>query len=180
MQEALKRAVDSLKTGLDHGRETADQLIVRANKLAEKLHQLGLDVGNDLRQMVREYQGKAKELIHRLSELFRRPKDETAVRSRRSLSDRLSELDEDQAVHRICDPIVRLSLPRHRDVVRERCERHARAVIRRLKSHLNHDSDNEVDANPDSDPEIESELDLAEGPNSEFMSLSNSLVDQKD
>lgn len=205
LQDALKRTVDALKSALDQGREKGDELIVRAEKLAEKLKQLGADMGQKLRQTLHQYQGKAKELVTKLRQMFRRSERQTesplaANRVRRSLADRLRdrladgpghrlgdrlrdrladripELDEDEEVRRICETVVRLALPLHKDRVRDRCERHARAIIHRLNRHLHPDSVTEVP----SDPEFESELDRAEEPDTEFLSLrlfGNSAMD---
>lgn len=168
LQDALRRTVEAVKQKLDQGQEMGNDLIIRTHKLAEKLQQLGADVGEKLRQDVRTYQGKAKEFVQTLIAFFRRrqPNANPLSRSRRSLSDRLPELDEDETVRKICDTVVRLALPSHRAEVRQRCEKHARAVIRRLNERL-HPESHQPDSQPD--PEVEAELDRAEQPDADLL-----------
>lgn len=159
LQDALKRTVEALKHKLDQGQEAGNELIVRAHKLGEKLRQMGADLGDKFAKAVEKYQGKAKDLIQKLIAFIRRPHQPTespVARNKRSIFDRLPEVDEDAAVRRICDTVVRLALPMHRDRVREGCEKHARAVIRRLNGHRHPD---QPEVQPD--PEIEEELDEA-------------------
>jgi hypothetical protein len=174
LQDALKRTVEAVKEKLDQGREAGNVLIERAHKLAVQLQKLGEDVGQKLRQAIQKYQGKVKDFVHKLLDRFRRPRLSTEAplpRYKRSLGDHIPEVNEDEAVRKICDTVVRLALPMHRDRVRERCERHARAVIRRLNERLHPDSHQpEV-----TDPEIDDELDRAEQPDGEFISLRDRL-----
>ena len=168
LQDALRRTVESLKRTLDQGQEKGNELILRAHKLAVLLKQLRADLGEKFHKTVESYTGKAKEFVAKLKALFqRKPAESPLTRSRRSVFDRVPEVDEDETVRKICDTVVRLSLPRFRDTVREQCERHARAVIRRLNERLHpgrheHDEDRSTTPYPD-DAE---ELDRAEQPES--------------
>lgn len=105
--------------------------MAKAKEQANKLREMGADVGGKVRDSVTSLPDKARDLLAKF----------------------IAPIDEDEQVRKICETVVRLALPSRREKVKEHCERHARAVIRRLNNRLHPEL-----AVPEEDPELADEV----------------------